>query len=225
MVTLITPTGDRFQSFALLETYMGRQTMKFDQWIVVDDCENPTPCNLGQEVVRREPFWKNGDMTLPLNILTALPLVKGDYILIVEDDDWYHPDYIKTMVEHLQNYDLVGEGLAHYYNVFNHQYKIHTNRDHASLCQTGFRNNVKELIQSCVKSNINKKFLDINIWKLPINKIVFTDSTKCVGIKGIKGGRPGIGHGHHNNMGRVDATPFNTLSQWIGDDVNIYKNL
>jgi glycosyltransferase involved in cell wall biosynthesis len=225
MVTLITPTGNRFQAFALMETYMSRQTMKFDQWIVVDDCENPTPCNLGQEVVRREPFWKKGDMTLPLNILAALPLVKGEYILIIEDDDWYHPDYIKTMVEKLQNYDLVGGGLAHHYNVSNYRHRIHKNSGHASLCQTGFRNSVKDSIQSCIESNLDKRFIDMHIWKLPLTKLVFTDSVNCVGMRNMPIGRLGIGGGHDNTSGRPDSAPFETLRKWIGDDVKYYENL
>jgi hypothetical protein len=198
--------------------------MPFDQWIVVDDFETPTPCNLGQMVIRRQPFWKPGEMTLPLNILTALPWVRGEYILIVEDDDWYNPDYIRIMVDRLQNYDLVGGGIAHYYNVSTFRHIIHGNTLNASLCETGFRRSVMDSIESCIQSHINEMYVDGYIWDLPLNKLVFNDSVNCIGIKGMPG-RGGLGHGHLIDFGYLDSTPFDTLQKWIGDDVKYYKDL
>jgi hypothetical protein len=101
---------------------------------------------------------------------------------------------------------------------------IHTNKQHASLCQTGFTRKIQPLIAATAKAHINQKFLDLNIWKLPVNKLVFLDSLTCVGIKGMPG-RGGIGYGHKDQMGSVDERPFKNLEIWIGKDADNYKNL
>ena len=224
MITLITPTGGRPEAFALCERYMARQSVRFNQWIVVDDCKKPTRCTMGQEIIRPDTFWQEGDMTLPRNISLALEQVKYDNILIIEDDDWYHPDYIKTLVEKLEKFDIVGEGHARYYNVANYGHMIHQNNTHASLCMTGFSSRVLEQVKTCVEKNIGQKFLDIEIWKLPVRKLVYRDSLTCVGIKGMKG-RGGIGYGHKGSFGSPDAAPFYTLRKWIGNDAEFYEAL
>ena len=56
VITLITPTGDRHEAFALCEKWIGRQSYIGQiQWVVVDDGHEPTETTLGQEVLRPEP--------------------------------------------------------------------------------------------------------------------------------------------------------------------------
>ncbi len=224
MITVITPTGGRPEAFRLCEFYMSRQTIKPDQWIVVDDCPEATECNMGQQVIRPQPFWQPGDMTLPRNIYAALGAVRGQVVLIMEDDDWYAPNYIEIAVGRLQNHDLIGEGCAKYYNIQNFRMVGHSNRKHASLCQTVFSSKLIPKVEKVVLSNMTQKFLDLNIWKLPVRKKIYTDHITSVGIKGMPG-RGGIGYGHTDRMGSEDVGPFKELQKWIGEDYKIYENL
>ena len=140
MVTLITPTGDRIEAFELCRRWMSLQTKGQFQWIVVDDGYTPLPDYLqaGTEYVRREP--KEGENhTLPLNLKLAVSLIKGNKILIIEDDDYYGPDYIAIMSEWLDKFQLVGECCARYYHVPTMRYRRIGYSQHASLSQTGFR--------------------------------------------------------------------------------------
>lgn len=222
MITLITPTGGRPEAFALCEKYMARQSVKFDQWLVIDDYPVPTECTMGQEVIRPEPLWKDGGMTLPRNLLAGLQAAEGEYILIIEDDDWYSPEYIKTLVEKLQTYDLAGEGKARYYNIQNYRHMTHTNMKHASLCQTGFRRSILQKVMHCVEGNTGRGFIDLFIWELEVNKMVFAGSQTCLGIKGMPG-RSGIGYGHTDRMGAPDRRPLHTLKKWIGPEAIVYE--
>ena len=98
-ISVITLTGGREIAFTLCERWMKRQTLKPDEWIVVDDYEKRTKCKMGQKVIRRKPFWRPGEMTLQKNLLEALKIVTGDIILIIEDDDWYSPNYIENILD------------------------------------------------------------------------------------------------------------------------------
>src|SRR5688572_31728646 len=100
LVTLITPTGNRHQAFALAEKYVARQTYKGPlQWLVIDDFPlKPTPCTMNQEYVQGPLQWKTGYNTQRYNFQAAIPLIKGDYVLIWEDDDAYKPEYIEVML-------------------------------------------------------------------------------------------------------------------------------
>lgn len=218
-ITLITPTGGRPEAFSLCEKYMARQTVAFDQWIVIDDYPEATSCTMGQEIYRPEPLWAPGDMTLPRNVLLGLWGAKSDYVFIIEDDDWYAPNYLeKYLTWFAQGYDMVGEGYAKYYNVRNFRFMGHSNKNHASLCQTAFtRNAVKQAI-NVTERKLNEKFLDIELWGRARNaRVCLTDKPLCVGIKGMSG-RPGAGYGHSDTIGQPDRQPFTKLVQWIGEE-------
>jgi hypothetical protein len=76
MITLVTTTRDRALCFGLLEKWMARQSLKWDQWIVVNDGTEPYNYNLGQTVLKRNP----GGDDLPSiceNWLAVMPLVQS----------------------------------------------------------------------------------------------------------------------------------------------------
>ena len=53
MITIVTPTGDRPLAFALCQHWMMNQTVKPDQWIVVDDGKTPMRPFVPMEYMRR----------------------------------------------------------------------------------------------------------------------------------------------------------------------------
>lgn len=228
MITAITPTGNREEAFTLCRKWMSSQTIPIDQWIVVDDGSIPLPEDLrkGVDYIRREPKQGEGH-TLILNLKEALPFIKGDKILIIEDDDWYGPDYVRTMSQYLSKYSLVGEGHARYYLVPTLQYRRIPNTKHASLCQTGFRKELLPIFEQCFPGN---PYLDARFWEtVNTNKFIFTDLEDKLKLhcstKGLRG-RKGIGTGHDANSKYYRADDkLSMLIRWVGlDNAKIYMH-
>jgi hypothetical protein len=76
--TVITPTGDRPETFALCERYLYRQTLKPSKWIVVDDGIKYTTMGGGfKDVVyiKRQASIEPEKHTLPLQMMEALKRV------------------------------------------------------------------------------------------------------------------------------------------------------
>jgi hypothetical protein len=224
-ITVITPTGGRPSSFALAEHWMQRQTYTGElQWIVVDDCDPATPCTQGQLVVRPEHRWAPGKTTLNLNLLAAMPRIKYEYVLVVEDDDWYSKDYLQTMVDRFQVADIVGEVYARYYHVKEMKWLLNPNHNHACLAQTGFHLSALPVLERiCLQRPLH---IDIEFFRKCFesnyNVKLFSQSHIWVGIKGLPG-RPGIGIGHKvNSSFRRDADGA-ILSSWLGEDVIEYE--
>lgn len=229
-VTLITLTGERQKAFSLCETWMKtQQGVKIAapdfQWIVVDDGRTPTRVTMGQEYIRGPRIWSPGVNTQRFNMEAALKLVKGEKILIIEDDDWYAPTYVKTMIDMLDHVDAVGEGNAKYYYLPKSWYHEMGNFKHASLCQTGMTKTVLPLLADAVNSG--EKYYDIFFWAHVIRHryLLMFEKNLSVGMKGLPG-RQGIGVGHVNHNGYKHDKDFKVLKEWVGQGaVEVYKAL
>jgi glycosyltransferase involved in cell wall biosynthesis len=222
-VTLITATGARPEAFTLCERWMRRQTYQgYIQWIVVDDGPEATVSSLGQIVMRPLPHWKPGRVTLPRNILEALPLAEAEKILFIEDDDYYAPGYVETMVARLELSDLVGELDSHYYHVGTRMWRNCKNRGHGSLFQVGIRRGLIPKLQAFCKEA--SYFLDLGLFGAVRSRKLFPASTLSLGMKGMPG-RQGIGIGHNTVRSRLwNPDPDLTwLTERIGADVEFYK--
>ena len=196
MLSLITPTRNRAASFNLLQRWVDAQTFNGPyQWIVVNDGAEPYDYRLGQEVFDRASDAE-GSLSQKRNLLHALPHVRGDKILILEDDDYYRPDYLARMDAMLDRYPLVGEGRAISYNVATRRHLAWPNDGHASLAQTGLRAEALwALAEACGGEN---PCIDLELWsRFRGLKHVFTGAGLHVGIKGMPG-EPGIYVGHQD---------------------------
>jgi hypothetical protein len=224
-VTLITPTGGRPEAFELCELWISRQTYPYEfQWLCSDDCL-PRSQFTGfsfQEVINPPWIWKPGQNTQSKNLLLLLEKVKYDKILFIEDDEWYWKGYIESMTQLLDSYDMVGQGMARYYNVKYRNYNIYNNKQHACLARTGIRSNLIPRLVDILKNNL--QFIDIELWKESINKLVFIDRVLSIGIKGMPG-RPGIGMGHQRISTAIPDPDYRVLRGWIGDDSVYYEKL
>jgi hypothetical protein len=228
-ISLITTTGSRPAAFELCEKFMARQTYKGEiQWIVVDDSpKNPTKCTMGQQYVVGPKEWKPGINTQRYSLDVALPLVKGDYVFIIEDDDRYAESYLATYVDMLKHADIVGEGNVTYYSLKVKGFKEMGNLNHASTCQTAFRRNQLGAFERAVHSG--EKYFDILYWNtLRANKsryILFHGLSLCTGMKGLPG-RGGIGFGHTNTHEFTPDSNFVKLKQLVGEeDAKLYINM
>lgn len=222
MITAITCTGSRHVVFKLCEQWMSRQTVKVDQWIVVDDGTIPTQMCLGQQYIRREPRPDDPPHTLGLNILAALPHIKGDKILFIEDDDYYKPNYVEVMSKWLDSHHLVGQANAIYYNLKYRWWHQHPNTKHASLCQTGCTTYMLKYLEPLCKQDL--RFIDIEFWNKSLGR-KFIDTSfgrMCIGLKGLPG-RQGIGMGHDEKF--PNDPDFFYFKNFLGEDANVYFKL
>lgn len=208
-VSLITPTGDRPQAFELCERWIRQQTFGGPiQWIVVDDGQAPTETTAGQTVVRRPP----GDgHTLPQNLAAALPHVTGDFVIMIEDDDYYPPQYLELMVQQLQAAELVGERGARYYYLPTATHRHYLEHTHSSLCRTGFRRELVPLVQQCCEGN---QSIDLRLWE-QFNGTVrqwASSTVGCIGIKGMPGRKS-----HNAVRPETPDGGLATLKRWCPD--------
>lgn len=228
MITLITPTGGRPEAFALCEKWIANQTYKEPfEWIVIDDVYPTTPITMGQRALRPMPYWEPGQNTQHRNLALASGLAEGDTIFVIEDDDYYAPNYIESMLAFLEisNAQMVGEAGARYYNLKERCYQRLQNSWHASLSQTVFKREALATFNDAISSG--EKFIDIELWKrMQDNNIkvalrMTVDSGFVVGIKGMPG-REGIGTGHKPE-GYTSDPDCEILKQWLGDDFADYE--
>lgn len=213
-VTLITPTGDRREAFELCELWMSRQTYRGPlQWIVVDDGVTSTPATRSQQYIRRTPqAWH----TLTDNLRAALPLVRHDKILIIEDDEWYHPQYIERMSDWLEPDQLTGTGIARYYWPRETRYREFPHHTHASLCRTGFRSELIPAVLDCCKTR--DPSVDLRLWSSIQGTRHDLDQPLVVGMKGMPGRKSGGGKPSEG----ISDHDLSKLTEWIGGDVEHY---
>jgi len=241
-ITCITPTGDRPLAFALCQQWMKHQAQKPGQWIVVDDGKVPTMLDEAFKIhdfikyVRREPRPDDPQHTLSLNLAAALPFIAGDKIIIMEDDDYYAPEYIAEVARKLDQHEVVGITQAKYYHLPTGGYHIHQNASHCSLSETAFRNSfLPEFIEilhdndELVPPHPAGTAVDLRIWRKVGNRgYRFNDNEKplYLGIKGLPG-RTGIGIGHNPAMyrGVKDTADRATFKKWVPKDCQVYLDI
>lgn len=238
LVSIITCTGGRPEAFSRLEYYMKRQTYTGPvEWIVVDDFTPKTVVNFvrqGWKVdYRRGPMdWKPGVNTQRYNMAEGMKHVTGDHLFVVEDDDYYHPDFLSVFMHFLQCNPAVGEGNSKYYNIKERCWRIWGNWNRASLCQTGLHRSMYPYLERAIHSG--EMFMDMVLWRdmLAESKrpLLFAYQDYTVGMKGLPG-KEGIGGGHGKNVGNKDMsqfTPdhnFSKLREWLGGDAQWYIDL
>lgn len=228
MIVLITPTGARKDQFELCKKWMKKQTYQGKViWIIVDDAIPLTTDTVTEDfredwIIRKvypKPRW-TGQNTQGRNILAGLSEMKAfcdfkivEGIFIIEDDDYYKPEYLQRMMQHKHEYWIWGETNTIYYNVTVRRFVVNGNKHHASLFQTAF---TPEALQH-FESNIHHKFIDAGFWAHGPNKYLFFDNYLAVGIKGMPG-RGGIGAGHKWFTSMHSDIEMKYLTKIIGAD-------
>ncbi len=229
LITAITPTGDRPLALALCQHWMEMQTVRPDQWIVVDDGKVPSTPPPGADYIRRTPRRSDKDQTLIVNLKTAVPYIKGSKILIMEDDEYYAPGYVEKMAKELETEEVVGIVEAKYYHLPSGGNVQIANVVHASLAQTGFRESFLPTFDKLLRDH--SPYLDTRMWKAALTAgkgFLFPDREQLlyVGMKGLPG-RVGIGTGHttamyHNNFDDIHRT---VLKKWMPCDYQVYLDI
>ena len=235
-LTLITCTGGRPQAFELCARFIGRRTYAGPfQWIIVDDVgDSPASHWIDDQVengrvvtaVTPEPKWRPGQNTLARNLLAAIPHVRYDKVLFIEDDDFYPPDYCAMQCERLDSVAWIsGDPMSRYYHVPSRRFRFMVNEGCASLCQTGLRSEYLLVLENVLSSGSH--FIDRDLWLAMARsrRDLSMAPHPVVGMKGLPG-RAGIGIGHRPEMQPLQwsADPDGrVLREWIGEDAELYE--
>lgn len=227
-VTVITVGGGRQEALTLCEKYMSRQTYKGEiQWIFIEDePSNPMKLTMGQEIYEGPLLYTPGINTQRYNLDLALQKVKGEYVIIWENDDFFGPEYIEIMLHYLKYNAMVGECDTVYYSIPSKSYLPMNNFKHASTTQTAFRKSSIPFFQKALHSG--EKYFDITLWAMAregnISSCLFSMPGKklCVGMKGLPG-RGGIGVGHRPQK-FIDDSDGRKLRELLGLDAKNYKD-
>lgn len=223
-LTLITPTGDRPEAFALCERWIANQRYTGDfTWIVADDGVKDTACTMGQTVVRRKPGKGH---TLCAQLRDTIPLVETDLLLIIEDDEYYGPDYISTMVGQLEHAELVGERASKYYFPSHRKWMQYPSWHHVALCRMGWQRSVIPTAIEAV-TGTDHRSVDLRIWNAwDGTRRVWVDTVGdmrlSVGIKGMPGRKCGV---FSPPAGSHDDFSGDKLRQMVGDDAQVYLDM
>jgi len=228
-ITVITPTGDRPLTLALCQQWIESQTVRPDQWLVVDDGKIPLKPTRLMDYHRREPGPGDPEHTLNINLQTVMGYVKSAKVLIFEDDEYYAPGYIEVMAKRLDRAEVAGIAESKYYHLPSSGFARHANTYHASLAQTGFRRTYIPIMEELLKVE-SPNYLDIRLWRRALDMGVgnlFIDEPKSLytGMKGLPG-RAGIGIGHDPRMyaEHIDKGNY-LLRKWTGKDAQVYLDI
>lgn len=231
-VSLVTPTRNRPVSFGLVERWIERQTLWSKpgvtmEWIVVNDGKAEYQYKMGQIVCNRQPQPKEG-FSFCLNLIMGLSAVRGDLVYFIEDDDWMHP----TLLERLwQVWDrsegkmlVLGFTHALYYDVRRLRARECRNSAHSSLGSTAIGAAAISATKNILRCN--KATIDGRLWRhakrsnwlryLGKNEEQSDGRWLHVGLKCMPG-EPGIGDGHRDGRGTLDAD-HRIIKRWIGID-------
>lgn len=239
-ISLICPTRNRKHNFSLLEKWIARQTSPLPkQFLVINDGSEVYSYSRGQQVILRDPIeereWRTGPLlhSLNWNLLAALPHVMFGKICIMEDDDWYHPQFLDRMDYELEQSELVGFFPPHYWNISTNEAAVMRDCSSTALACTGFRASLIPLFKSvCERGD---PFIDVNFWQAhegsmsmirdvaPGGLLYHLAIKGCGTMKGRQKGSAGIGVGHAPSMGGFGFPASHRLIKtWIGDDIEEY---
>lgn len=235
MIALITPTGGRTFQIQVLAHCMRNQTYAGPvTWIIVDDCLPETTSFIPEDFkpnwtilkVSPWPKWEAGQNSQARNISEGIRELfdhhsedQVEAIFFIEDDDYYKPTYLETMVPRLPGFQAIGETNTIYYNVYYRRYVVNGNREHASLFQTAISVDALQEFEKCYK----ERFIDY-VFFAKIHRVsLFQAGNQAIGIKGLPG-RSGIGSGHSQAMTMIADPEMQHLKFLIGEDYKIYRD-
>ena len=214
-IAVVTPIkGDRPNFLHALNRMLDEQTIQPDTHIVVDD-KHESVC---------------ADVTWRYRIGIGRALKAGaDFILFMEDDDWYSPMYIQKMAMRwveVGTPKLFGIEDTVYYHIRYGKYRHLVHPLRASMMSTAISKDFHTTY--CADNN---PFLDLHFWRSTprLGKVtVLFEERICLGIKhglGAVAGGAHKGSGTWYNQGNVD-TDGSYLKSLVSDELlTFYNNL
>ena len=224
MICLMTPTGFRHKQFTRLENIVAQQTVKLP-WVVVDDSPEPVTCTMGQTLLT--PKHTIPGSTLGVNMLTFLDEIQPTGFIILEDDVYYKPNYIESILKLIQLADLVGFAPAYVYCVNQQKWLILKSKSHASWSETAIKGKAITALRTGLTRWGWTTKLDFNMWRSsPKRKDRYSKflaqlkEPMAVSMKG-EGQARALGSFHDGERMHPDSD-LTVLTEWLGKDVGLY---
>lgn len=103
LVSVITPTKNREHFFPLLKRCFLSQTYKNIEWLIYDDSQKKS--EFFEEEIENNIFYFYSEKNLSIGEKRnwLIEHAKGDVIVHFDDDDYYSPIYIQTLLERLSD--------------------------------------------------------------------------------------------------------------------------
>jgi len=181
----IIPTrGDRPQLLNFALRQLDRQTRKVDLISIVDD---PPSNSMEKDITKR---YRLGSERIS---------DKVDVAFLIEDDDYYDPEYIFIMMEQWENHgkpEIFGIGTTFYYHLALRGFNQHLHSGRASAFCTMV---TSEGLRKMRWPKDNYAFTDIELWKVLVGKTFMPSRPIAIGIKGHQNGTLFGGMGHSKN--------------------------
>lgn len=223
-VVALTCTRDRPVPLSVCDEYVRRQTRKVDKWVIVTDGTHTGTAV--PDVLIHRPLSKSKENTLIDNLREGLQHVRnGDVLFFIEDDDWYSPIYVETVMDFFADTGayIAGNFNSLYYRVDTRTYRWMENRRHASLCCTAIRIN-DETLADIHRALDGDCSFDVRLWRSARSKKAgFLSPTLCVGIKGMPGTRGTTSGWSGDQKGYTNDPDLSYLTSVIGRDVRFYR--
>lgn len=200
---VIPDRGDRPRFLKNCLRMIEAQTKKPDHLIVVDEPSKSKKCDITYRYRKGYTWMSQTDV---------------DCILFMENDDWYSPDYIETMVSEWVRHgkpDIFGTNYTIYYNINIHKWLTMHHKRRSSAMSTLITPRLK--IDWCPD---HEPYTDIHLWmKCRLQAVTFKPTKHiCMGIKhgiGLCGGR-----GHTTKLERYENSNGLTLLKSTLDPVS-----
>jgi len=208
-IGVVIPTrGDRNIFLKKCLSMMDEQTLKPDVYCIVDE----HPKSNEKDITFR---YKKGFKEL---------FEQGcEVVFLIEDDDFYCENYIKTMFSkwmELNKPEILGIGNTIYYHLQRKQYTemIHPTRSSA------FSTMVTNAVLNIKWPEDNYPFLDLELWKQLNGKTFIPSVPICLGMKHGVGICGGSGHNQNFNYKNEDSDS-SYLKKITGNGFKYYKKI
>jgi glycosyltransferase involved in cell wall biosynthesis len=146
------------------------------------------------------------------NLLSLLPQARGEYLAIIEDDDWYAPDYLKWMVGRLGEIEVVGLNPTVYYHLPAAKFVVIDHPGRSSLFTVVGRTEfLRPQLEVACRDLAGNPCVDLRLWPRLGSRAGTVLSGGAIGIKHNWG--PCLGQGH--NPGRAVPWSRDTDRRWL----------
>ena len=171
------------------------------------------------------PYSSDG-CSLCRNVLKGLEAARGEWLWILEDDEWYSPRYFSAVLAAMQvpGAKVVGNHQWLIYHVPSRRYEyLRHDRDHTNLCQAVLHKDVWQFLRRAAM--VGTPSIDLALWSLlrkyEIPVAWLDDPTLMVGLKGL-GGEAGYSLHHSADTLKFDDPHALVLRSVLGHDADHY---
>lgn len=232
-ICVITTSTARPWCFSRLTEYMTTQQLAC-RWIVVGEDHTKYDFETAKaiegvslEIIKRKRKRIESLPSICLNWQVALKnFDPSETVVVMEDDDFYSPEYLRSMWAMSLSAPLFGFNSDIYYNIRSRRWMKMRNISHCSLAMTGFGASVLPLLSEIL--NEPSPFIDLSLWDRwgGGKTIVEQDQKKPMHI-GLKGcpGVSGCGSFHSNEVLPCSDPSGKRLIDWLGQSAKEYLSL